>query len=307
MSDVENFLWNKSPYTSTRIENLIKLTINGIEIDIICDPDFDLNEDAKKRIFTCNALYADAKGVVFDPLYRAMNDLSENNFYGYRRIVPIGNPAELIKNDLTLILRCARLILCQGLTADDSIKNAILYAHNWLPDCGGRMRHEVGKTFLKGFASDAFCELRKLGCLQYIFPGINQFVNAPNFSSWVISKLTEIDNFILSSKDATVPIARIYAVVLSGMARCENESSPSGAIEKHCKKMQDYEGEEKAPAFWNHVSAITKSMLNPAQAAVPIQKSHSVFFKYVNSGQQGITTNLNQATNKYQGMVYSPI
>jgi tRNA nucleotidyltransferase/poly(A) polymerase len=62
----------------------------------------DWAEDAKRRDFTMNALYADAKGRVFDPLDEGMDDLQA------RRVRFIGVARERIREDYLRILRFFR-------------------------------------------------------------------------------------------------------------------------------------------------------------------------------------------------------
>lgn len=62
----------------------------------------DWTEDAKRRDFTMNALYADAKGLVYDPLGEGVNDLRA------RRVRFIGVARERIREDYLRILRFFR-------------------------------------------------------------------------------------------------------------------------------------------------------------------------------------------------------
>jgi len=68
----------------------------------------DWTEDAGRRDFTINALYADAGGCVFDPTGRGLSDLGE------RRVVFVGDPDRRIAEDYLRILRFFRFYAWYG-------------------------------------------------------------------------------------------------------------------------------------------------------------------------------------------------
>ena len=62
----------------------------------------DWAEDARRRDFTMNTLFADLSGKVYDPLGQGVRDLER------RKIVFVGDPAERIKEDYLRVLRFFR-------------------------------------------------------------------------------------------------------------------------------------------------------------------------------------------------------
>jgi poly(A) polymerase len=73
----------------------------------------DWAEDAKRRDFTMNALYADAKGRIFDPLGEGVDDLRA------RRVRFIGDARERIREDYLRILRFFRFTAAYAEGAPD--------------------------------------------------------------------------------------------------------------------------------------------------------------------------------------------
>lgn len=73
----------------------------------------DIGEDAARRDFTMNALYADADGRVLDPLAAGLDDLRAG------RILFVGAPARRIEEDNLRILRFFRFHATLGITTFD--------------------------------------------------------------------------------------------------------------------------------------------------------------------------------------------
>lgn len=74
----------------------------------------DWAEDAQRRDFRMNALYADQAGAVFDPTGGGLDDLAA------RRIVFVGDPDTRIREDYLRILRFFRFYAWYGHTAPDA-------------------------------------------------------------------------------------------------------------------------------------------------------------------------------------------
>ena len=72
----------------------------------------DWREDAARRDFRLNALYADSEGEVFDPLDGGLADLAA------RRVVFVGQPEHRIREDYLRILRFFRFNAWYGRTID---------------------------------------------------------------------------------------------------------------------------------------------------------------------------------------------
>ncbi len=73
----------------------------------------DYVQDARRRDFTINALYADLNGTLFDPLGTGRRDLSRH------RLRFIGDPETRIKEDHLRILRFFRFLICLGWSTPD--------------------------------------------------------------------------------------------------------------------------------------------------------------------------------------------
>lgn len=72
------------------------------------------SEDAQRRDFRINALYADRDGKLFDPTGGGLDDLA------HRRIIFVGNPETRIREDYLRILRFFRFQAWYGRTAPDA-------------------------------------------------------------------------------------------------------------------------------------------------------------------------------------------
>lgn len=87
----------------------------------------DWLEDAKRRDFTMNALYADLEGNIYDPLGQGLRDLEK------RKVRFVGDPAKRIEEDYLRILRFFRFftqygrgkINSKGFAACVALKNGI--------------------------------------------------------------------------------------------------------------------------------------------------------------------------------------
>ncbi|MEQ1784957.1 MAG: CCA tRNA nucleotidyltransferase, partial [Hyphomonadaceae bacterium] len=74
----------------------------------------DWAEDAQRRDFRINALYADRNGQIFDPTGGGLDDLAA------RRIVFVGDPETRIREDYLRILRFFRFYAWYGREAPDA-------------------------------------------------------------------------------------------------------------------------------------------------------------------------------------------
>jgi len=134
----------------------------------------DIAEDAARRDFTMNAIYADPKGEVIDPL-DGMADLSA------RRVRFIGDPHDRIREDFLRILRFFRFtawygvngIEPEGLAACAELANGI----------DGLARERVGAEFRKLLAAPdpapAVAAMAAAGVLARCLPGANAALLAP--------------------------------------------------------------------------------------------------------------------------------
>lgn len=128
----------------------------------------DMAEDASRRDFTMNALYADADGLVHDPL-NGLPDLEE------RRVRFIGDAHARIAEDYLRILRFFRFAAWYGdpeLGFDAEALSAIAAS---LEGLGGLSRERVTAELVKLLGSDdpapAVATMQQTGVLPTILPG----------------------------------------------------------------------------------------------------------------------------------------
>ena len=74
----------------------------------------DWNEDAQRRDFTVNTLFADGAGHIYDPTGKGLSDIDAN------RIVFVGDPEKRIAEDVLRILRFFRFHAAYGQGAPDA-------------------------------------------------------------------------------------------------------------------------------------------------------------------------------------------
>lgn len=127
----------------------------------------DWAEDARRRDFRLNALYADADGLVFDPTGEGVADAQAG------RIVFVGDPVTRIREDYLRILRFFRFFAWYGRGAPDAEGLAACKAER---EGMARLSAErVQKELLKLLAApDPVAALRAMeeaGVLEQILPG----------------------------------------------------------------------------------------------------------------------------------------
>ena len=146
----------------------------------------DWHEDASRRDFTFNSIYADLHGNLYDP-FNGKKDLELGN------VRFIGNPEKRIKEDYLRILRYVRFFLNYSkVDHDESLKKIIKQNINGIskvsPD---RLLDELRKIFLSnGFlkiTKDKFCQ----EIITLVFPQIinlNILKNINDYSKNLIEK-----------------------------------------------------------------------------------------------------------------------
>lgn len=128
-----------------------------------------MDEDAQRRDFTMNALYADRTGQVFDPTGRGLDDLAK------RHVRFIGDPGARITEDYLRILRYFRFFAWYG-KQDDGIDADTLAAMAEHADgLEGLSRERIGAEVMKLLAapnpSQALGSMEQSGLLARILPG----------------------------------------------------------------------------------------------------------------------------------------
>lgn len=133
----------------------------------------DLKDDARRRDFTMNALYCDARGAVVDPL-GGIDDLHA------RRVVFIENPQRRIQEDYLRILRFFRFTAWYG----DGIDPEGLAACAELADgldqiAKERIGHEMLKLLGAADPAPACAAMEISGVLMRVLPGATARTLAP--------------------------------------------------------------------------------------------------------------------------------
>lgn len=124
-----------------------------------------IEDDAQRRDFTMNALYADASGRVLDPV-GGLPDLTA------RRLRFVGDPQLRIREDYLRILRFYRFLACYAREADLRAIAACRDLRDGL--CGlsrERIGHEMRKLLAAPDPSQAVALMAEAGVLPLVLPG----------------------------------------------------------------------------------------------------------------------------------------
>ncbi|MGR3591271.1 CCA tRNA nucleotidyltransferase [Limimaricola soesokkakensis] len=129
----------------------------------------DIAEDAARRDFTMNALYADARGAVADPLGTGLADLAA------RRLRFIGDAHDRIREDYLRILRFFRFHAWYGDTHGGIDADGLAACAELAEGIGGLSRERVGAEMLKLMAAPdpapAVASMAISGVLMRVLPG----------------------------------------------------------------------------------------------------------------------------------------
>lgn len=128
----------------------------------------DIAEDAARRDFTMNALYADATGRVIDPL-GGLPDLEA------RRVRFIGNAQDRIAEDYLRILRFFRFAAWYGDPDHGFDPDALAAIADSLDGLAGLSRERIGAEMIKLLSAPdpapAIATMAQTGVLQAVLPG----------------------------------------------------------------------------------------------------------------------------------------
>lgn len=135
-----------------------------------------IEEDAARRDFTMNALYADADGQVIDPL-GGLPDLQA------RRVRFVGTPEARIREDYLRILRFFRFHACYGAAEQGLDADGLAACAANLDGLSGLSRERVGHEMRKLLGAPdpapALTAMRACGALGQILPGADLRALAP--------------------------------------------------------------------------------------------------------------------------------
>ena len=166
-----------------------------------------VEEDARRRDFTVNALYYDCKsGEVID-YHGGLADLKK------RTLRVIGNPETRFREDPVRMLRAVRLGAKLGLSIDSSTRAPIkrlapLLEHVPPP----RLFEEMLKLLLSGHASACLRQLRHEGLHKGMLPLLDVILDQPLGERFVTLALAQTDERVLA--DRPVSPAFLFAALL---------------------------------------------------------------------------------------------
>ncbi|MGH8764256.1 MAG: polynucleotide adenylyltransferase PcnB [Burkholderiales bacterium] len=188
-----------------------------------------LEEDARRRDFTINALYFDCKsGEVID-YHGGLGDLKK------RTLRMIGDPETRFREDPVRMLRAVRLAAKLGLTIDGSTRAPIkrlapLLEHVPPP----RLFEEMLKLLLSGHASACLRQLRAEGLHKGLLPLLDVILDQPLGERFVTLALAQTDERVRT--DRPVSPAFLFAALLwhEVLAAC---------------KLHEKRGERRLPAL----------------------------------------------------------
>ena len=125
----------------------------------------DWAADARRRDFTINALYCDARGNIHDPLGGFPDLLA-------RRVRFIGDPAERIREDYLRILRFFRLtaVYAAGPPDEEGLAAAVRERHGLTRLSSERIRQELVRLLAARRASELIGVMRDYGLLTIVLP-----------------------------------------------------------------------------------------------------------------------------------------
>lgn len=122
-------------------------------------------EDAARRDFTINAIYATSEGKLFDP-FSGLADLEA------RRVRFIGDPLERIREDALRILRFYRFSARFGDAIDEDGQAACRELAPMLEKLSAeRVRDELWKLLTLGAPTRTLAAMGAAGLFEYVFPG----------------------------------------------------------------------------------------------------------------------------------------
>lgn len=190
--------------TVTAISNSRPFEITTLRRDVATDGrravvafTTDWAEDAQRRDFTLNALYADPDGALYDPTGRGVEDGRAG------RIVFVGDPATRIAEDHLRILRYFRFLAWYGKGAPDPA--ALQACAAGKGSLGALAAERVSKELLKLLAADdprpAVALMKESGVLAEILPGAGDLA--------AFDGLVEIETEQLFTNDPLLRLATV--------------------------------------------------------------------------------------------------
>jgi tRNA nucleotidyltransferase/poly(A) polymerase len=193
----------------------------------------DWEEDARRRDFTLNALYADREGRMFDPL-GGLADLREG------RVRFIGDPEARIKEDFLRILRFFRFnayygqppLDPEGLAACVKLKNGLAQLS------GERLGGELRRILVAPRALETVEALYDYGLLSHLLGAVPCLTD--------LQRLVAIETALGREPDAALRLAALSVLVTEDVAALTAQFRLSNAEQAELALAADQRGEEGA-------------------------------------------------------------
>lgn len=140
-----------------------------------------LEEDARRRDFSCNSFYYDPKTETIFDLCGGFSDLGEST------LRTIGDPYERFKEDPVRMLRAVRFEAKLGLQLDEDSCDALSVNRHMMAEVSpARLFDEVIKVLLNESADKAFTQLVDTGLFAQLFPATAEAIEAEPQSKLLI-------------------------------------------------------------------------------------------------------------------------
>jgi len=169
----------------------------------------DWSEDAARRDFRLNALYANSEGRIFDPTGGGLADARAG------AIVFVGDPSERIAEDSLRILRFFRFLAWYGRGEPDAA--ALAACHALRGQVTGLSAERVGKELLTLLAAEdprlAVGLMARTGVLPLVLPGAGSLAR--------FERLVAIETEMLFTEDALLRLAALLPDQAAGAATAE--------------------------------------------------------------------------------------
>ena len=169
-----------------------------------------LEEDARRRDFTANALYYNIADRCILDFSTGMEDLQAG------RLRVIGDPEQRYREDPVRMLRAVRFAAKLGFTLDAAAQAPMAACREHLQEVpSARLFEETLKLFLTGNAQTSFEHLRQMGLFATLFPQVDALLDDARYSSARIllqGALQGTDARLLDGKSVTP--AFLFAALL---------------------------------------------------------------------------------------------
>jgi poly(A) polymerase len=166
-----------------------------------------LEEDARRRDFTVNALYFDPHTEELIDFHGGLADLKK------RTLRVIGDPVTRYREDPVRMLRAVRLAAKLGLTLDPETRGPIRELAPLMERVPpARLFDEMLKLLLSGHASACLRQLRDVGLHEGLLPLLDVILEQPLGERFVTLALAQTDERVLN--DRPVSPAFLFAALL---------------------------------------------------------------------------------------------